>query len=98
MQKTGLPLTGPFVIETLHPGMIMLKRLQDVAARVKEKYEHRRVIIGRSANLTKAKPDENRQCNFRNMCANGCPFGGYFSTQSSTLPAANKTTNLTLRP
>lgn len=71
---------------------------KDVAARIKEKWEHRRLIIGRSANLTKAKPDENRQCNFRNMCANGCPFGGYFSTQSSTLPAANKTGNLTLRP
>ena len=71
---------------------------KDVAARIREKWEHRRLIIGRSANLTKAKPDENRQCNFRNMCANGCPFGGYFSTQASTLPAANKTGNLTLRP
>jgi choline dehydrogenase-like flavoprotein len=28
----------------------------------------------------------------------GCPFGGYFSTQSSTLPAAVATGNLTLRP
>jgi len=71
---------------------------KDAAARLKEKYEHRRLIIGRSANLTKAKPDEERQCNFRNMCANGCPFGGYFSTQSSTLPAAMKTKNLTLQP
>src|SRR6185436_10125233 len=71
---------------------------KDVAARLKEKYEHRRLIIGRSANLTKAKPDESRQCNFRNMCANGCPFGGYFSTQSSTLPAARKTGNLKLQP
>src|SRR5207342_3115491 len=71
---------------------------KDVAARIKEKYEHRRLIIGRSANLTKAKPDEHRQCNFRNMCANGCPFGGYFSTQSSTLPAARKTGNLKLQP
>ncbi|MFI5186001.1 MAG: GMC oxidoreductase [Chitinophagales bacterium] len=71
---------------------------KDVAAKIKEKYEHRRLIIGRSANLTKPKPDENRQCNFRNMCANGCPFGGYFSTQSSTLPAARKTNNLTLQP
>jgi choline dehydrogenase-like flavoprotein len=70
---------------------------KDVAARIKEKYDHRRLIIGRSANLTKAKPDEHRQCNFRNMCANGCPFGGYFSTQSSTLPAANKTGNLKLQ-
>ncbi len=71
---------------------------KDVAARIKEKFTNRRLIIGRVANLSKAKPEENRQCNFRNMCANGCPFGGYFSTQSSTLPAAMKTNNLTLRP
>src|SRR5437773_2577772 len=71
---------------------------KDVAARIKEKYEHRRLIIGRTANLTQAKLEQNRQCNFRNMCSNGCPFGGYFSTQSSTFPAANKTGNLTVRP
>jgi choline dehydrogenase-like flavoprotein len=71
---------------------------KDVAARINGKYEHRRMIIGRSANLTTPKPSENRQCNFRNMCSNGCPFGGYFSTQASTLPAAMKTKNLTLRP
>ena len=34
----------------------------------------------------------------RNRCWEGCPFGGYFSTQSSTLPAAMKTGNLTVRP
>jgi len=71
---------------------------KDVAARIKEKFKNRTLIIGRVANLSKAKPEENRQCNFRNMCANGCPFGGYFSTQSSTLPAARKTNNLMLRP
>ncbi len=32
------------------------------------------------------------------MCNRGCPFGAYFSTQSSTLPAAIATGNLTLRP
>jgi len=72
---------------------------KDVAARIKEQYkDKRRLIIGRVANLSKPKTEENRQCNFRNMCSNGCPFGGYFSTQSSTLPAAVKTNNLTLRP
>ncbi|HEV8285006.1 MAG TPA: GMC family oxidoreductase [Chitinophagaceae bacterium] len=70
---------------------------KDVAVKLREHYkDKRRLIIGRTANLTKAKPDEGRQCNFRNMCSNGCPFGGYFSTQSSTLPAARKTNNLTL--
>lgn len=69
-----------------------------VAARIKEQYKDlRRLIIGRTANITKALPGRTA-CQYRNMCANGCPFGGYFSTQSSTLPAAMKTNNLTLRP
>jgi choline dehydrogenase-like flavoprotein len=72
---------------------------KDVAARIKDFYkDQRRLIIGRVANLSVAKLDEARQCNYRNMCWNGCPFGGYFSTQSSTLPAAMKTNNLTVRP
>ena len=72
---------------------------KDVAARIKQHYQDkRRIIIGRVANLSVAKMDQNRQCNYRDMCWNGCPFGGYFSTQSSTLPAAMKTNNLTVRP
>ena len=71
---------------------------KDVAARIKEHYKgERAMIIGRTANLT--VPHEGRtNCQFRNKCWLGCPFGGYFSTQSSTLPAAQKTGNLTLRP
>lgn len=71
---------------------------KDVAARIKEKWGGNRLMtIGRVANLT--QPLEGRvQCQFRNKCWLGCPFGGYFSTQSSTLPAAMKTGNLTLRP
>lgn len=72
---------------------------KDVAARIKDYYkDKRRLIIGRVANLSTPKLNENRQCNFRDMCWNGCPFGGYFSTQSSTLPAAMKTGKLTVRP
>ena len=71
---------------------------KDVAARIKAQYKgDRHLIIGRVANLT--APIEGRtQCQFRNRCWEGCPFGGYFSTQSSTLPAAMKTNNLTVRP
>src|SRR3984957_4113749 len=71
---------------------------KDVSARIKEKYNgNRHLIIGRSANLT--APVEGRtQCQYRNRCWEGCPFGAYFSTQSSTLPAAAKTGNLTVRP
>jgi choline dehydrogenase-like flavoprotein len=73
---------------------------KDIAARIKEHYKGARtLIIGRTAHATVVLPDQdNRKCNFRDMCWNGCPFGGYFSTQSSTLPAATKTNNLTLRP
>jgi choline dehydrogenase-like flavoprotein len=71
---------------------------QDVAARIKKHYnDSRRMIIGRIANLT--QPHQERiNCQFRNKCWLGCPFGAYFSTQSSTLPAAVATGNLTLRP
>jgi choline dehydrogenase-like flavoprotein len=57
----------------------------------------RRIIIGRTANAT--QPLEGRApCQYRNACWLGCPFGAYFSTQSSTLPAAVKTGRLTLKP
>ena len=71
---------------------------KDVAARIKDHYKgQRHMIIGRTANLT--VPHNNRSnCQYRNKCWLGCPFGAYFSTQSATLPAAMATGNLTLRP
>ncbi|MGZ8552904.1 MAG: GMC oxidoreductase, partial [Chitinophagaceae bacterium] len=71
---------------------------KDVAARIKEHYKSQRhMLIGRVANLT--VPHNNRSnCQYRNKCWLGCPFGAYFSTQSATLPAAMATGNLTLRP
>jgi choline dehydrogenase-like flavoprotein len=57
----------------------------------------RRIIPGRCANLTQAH-DGRSGCQYRNACWLGCPYGAYFSTQSSTLPAAVKTGRLTLRP
>ncbi|MFN5366003.1 MAG: GMC oxidoreductase [Bacteroidota bacterium] len=70
---------------------------KDVAARIKAKYDHRRMIIGRSANLT-VEHNGRGSCQYRNLCSRGCQFGAYFSTQSATLPAAVATGNLTLRP
>ena len=71
---------------------------KDVAARIKEHYKGQRsMIIGRVANLTAPVPGRTA-CQFRNRCWEGCPFGGYFSTQSSTLPAAMASGNLTVRP
>jgi len=71
---------------------------KDVAARIKEKYKgQRHLFIGRVANIT-VPHNERTGCQFRNRCWEGCPFGAYFSTQSSTYPAAMKTGNLTVRP
>ena len=71
---------------------------KDVAARIKELYKgQRHMFVGRVANLTQEIPGRTK-CQFRNRCWEGCPFGGYFSTQSSTLPAALATGNLTVRP
>lgn len=62
----------------------------------------RPVIIGRCAHLTKPQPIHFQQgrarCMNRNLCQRGCPFGGYFSSNSSTLPWAAKTGKMTLKP
>src|SRR5690606_31701015 len=51
----------------------------------------------RVANIPQPQPGR-AGCTYGNKCSLGCPYGGYFSTQSSTLPAAMATGNLTLRP
>ncbi|GAB3911657.1 GMC family oxidoreductase [Larkinella knui] len=62
----------------------------------------RPIIIGRCAHLTQPKEIHLKQgrgqCQNRNLCQRGCPFGGYFSSNSSTLPWAAKTGKMTLRP
>ncbi|TDE15460.1 GMC oxidoreductase [Dyadobacter psychrotolerans] len=62
----------------------------------------RPVIIGRAAHITDPQPIHTQQgrakCQHRVMCQRGCPFGGYFSTNASTLPWAEKSGKLTLRP
>lgn len=69
-----------------------------VAERLLKAYNgRRRIIPGRTANLTRALTDRSA-CQYRSACWLGCPYGAYFSTQSSTLPAAVKTGRLTLRP
>ncbi len=70
----------------------------DAAAKIKEHYKGARTwTIGRPANITEPLPGR-PGCQYRSKCSLGCPFGGYFSTQASTLPAAEATGNLTLRP
>ncbi len=66
---------------------------------VAENFDDRQIINGRAANLTGDVKREGRtNCQFRNRCIRGCPFGGYFSSNASTLPAAKKTAKMTLRP
>lgn len=63
-----------------------------------KKHDHNRLLtIARVANLTRGW-DNRGPCQNRNLCSRGCPFGGYFSSNSSTIPAAMSTGNLTLRP
>lgn len=70
---------------------------KEVKKRIESKFNDRMMTIGRVANIT--TPHKGRAgCQYRNMCSQGCPFSGYFSSQSSTLPAAAATGNLTLRP
>ena len=69
-----------------------------VAGRLTKLFDgKRRIIPGRTANATQALPGRT-PCQYRDACWLGCPYGGYFSTQSSTLPAAVKTGRLTLKP
>jgi choline dehydrogenase-like flavoprotein len=80
------------------PPMAMNVVEKDVAARLKDHYKNgRHMIIGRTANITEPLPGRTN-CQYRDKCWLGCPFGAYFSTQSSTLPAAMATGKLTLRP
>ncbi|MEM1328730.1 MAG: GMC family oxidoreductase [Bacteroidota bacterium] len=69
---------------------------------VKDNYDDRHVIYGRCAHLTETREIHQKQgrvlCQARNICQRGCPFGGYFSANSTLIPWAMKTGNLTLRP
>ena len=69
---------------------------------LKRMYQDRHVIVARCAHLSEPREIHLQQgrgrCLSRNLCQRGCPYGGYFSSNSSTLPWAAKTGNLTLRP
>jgi len=70
---------------------------KQVRERVEKAFPGRHLTIGRVAHLT--EPINGRgTCQFRNRCSRGCPYGAYFSANAVTLPAAEKTGNMTLRP
>ncbi|WP_420581058.1 GMC oxidoreductase [Reichenbachiella sp.] len=70
---------------------------KDIKKAIEGDFPGRNVVSGRSANITQ-RHNERGPCMSRNRCARGCPYGGYYSSNSSTLPAAKKTGYMTLRP
>ncbi|OKY26214.1 GMC oxidoreductase [Thalassotalea sp. PP2-459] len=81
------------------PAMPLNSVEKDLRASINKHYQDRYLTIGRVAHLTVNKNFEGRsQCTYRNKCMRGCPTGSYFSSNASTLPAAKKTGNMTLRP
>jgi choline dehydrogenase-like flavoprotein len=75
---------------------------EEIKKKISENYPDRFMVHSRWAHLTKPNPihlEQGRgQCQARDLCTRGCPYGGYFSSVSSTLPWAMKTGNLTMRP
>lgn len=93
-QKEGLPQLpdGQFL-----PAMEMNCVEQHVRKRISSTFSDRIMTIGRVANLT--VPHKGRgNCQYRNRCIRGCPYGAYFSSNASTLPAGYASGNLTMRP
>jgi len=93
-QNHGLPQLpdGKFL-----PPMEMNCIEEKLKTSIESNYPERNLIMGRTAHLT--QPHNGRgTCLSRNRCMRGCPFGAYFSSNSSTLPAAEATGNMTMRP
>ncbi|RVU02277.1 GMC family oxidoreductase [Novosphingobium umbonatum] len=77
------------------PPMELRAAEKRVKQAIESHYPDRRMIIGRSSNITRQVGDRS-PCQYRLLCSRGCSFGAYFSTQSSTLPAARATGLLTV--
>lgn len=93
-RKENLPQLPDGVFLTAMELNCIEKHLADS---LKNSGANKMLTIARVANLTRGW-DDRGPCQNRNLCTRGCPFGGYFSSNSSTIPAAMKTGNLTLRP
>jgi choline dehydrogenase-like flavoprotein len=93
-ENAGLPQLPD---QRLLPPLEMNCLEKHVKERIAARYTDRKMIVARVAVLTQPHNGRGR-CQSRNLCARGCPYGAYFSSNSSTLPAAAKTGNMTLRP
>ncbi|SOE22913.1 Choline dehydrogenase [Spirosomataceae bacterium TFI 002] len=96
-KKEGLDVLPDGVFQTAMPMNCVEK---DVKSAIESNFPGRHMTIGRAAHLTNPTPEQQAlgrgQCQYRNLCKRGCPYGAYFSTQAATLPAAQRTENLTL--
>jgi choline dehydrogenase-like flavoprotein len=98
-QKEGLPQIPDGVFLPPFPLNCVEQYLRE---EVKKVYPYRIVTPTRLANLTEYNPEihlgKRGQCQSRNRCGRGCPYGAYFSSQSASIPVAQDTGNLTIRP
>ncbi len=95
-QKMGLPQLpdGKF-----GPPMALSCVEKHLKKNIAKNYTDRVLTIGRAAHITSNIPPHvgRTKCQYRNRCMRGCPYGAYFSSNSSTIPAAHKTNNMTVR-
>lgn len=95
-EKLGLPQLPDGYFS---PAMPLNPVEEDFRNHISKHYKDRVLTMGRFANLTgDAQHLGRNNCVYRNRCSRGCPLGAYFSSNSSTLPAAERTGNMTLRP
>ena len=98
-QALGLPQLPDSVFQ---PPMELNCLEQSVKEKIESRFAERTLTIGRTAILTQPNPAQlelgRGRCLSRNLCARGCPYGAYFSSNSATLIAAERTGNMTLRP
>ena len=97
---SGEPLNLPHLPDSeFLPAMELNCVEKELRNSIAKNYSNRILTIGRVAHITKGSKDGagRNACQYRNRCDRGCPFGSYFSSNSSTLPVAEKTGNLTLR-
>ena len=95
-ENLGLPQLPDGVFE---PPMALNCVEEHLKEQLSKNYDDRLLTIGRTAHINSSKVFNGRsKCQYRSRCRRGCPFGAYFSSNSSTLPAAELTGNMTLRP
>ena len=82
------------------PPMELTCAEMEFKTKVEAAFPGRKVIPGRAAHLTDPTSEQMElgrgKCQNRALCERGCIFGAYFSSVTATLPAAERTGNLTM--